>query len=124
MSLARAALDPFWFGDFTLIWKPPPIKSAILKKGDSGPDVRWLKEQLNRMEGVTLSDDTEKAVFDDLLEQRVMNFQRTYAVKADGIVGEQTLIQLTKAERDSVSRSESIVGRNPHVIDSRRPETR
>ena len=124
MSLARAALDPFWFGDFTLIWKPPPIKSAILKKGDSGPDVRWLKEQLNRMEGVTLSDETEKAVFDDLLEQRVMNFQRTYAVKADGIVGEQTLIQLTKAERNSVSRSESVVGRNPHVIDSRRPETR
>ena len=101
LSLSKADLDPFWFGDFTLIWKPPPIKSEILKKGDSGPDVRWLKEQLNRMEGVSaLPEETEKAVFDDLLEQRVINFQHTCAVKADGIVGEQTLIQLTKTERD------------------------
>ncbi len=104
LSLSRNDLDPFWFGDFTLIWKPPPIKSAILKKGDSGPDVRWLKAQLNRIEGVSnVSDGTEKAVFDDILEQRVMNFQRSYAVEADGIVGEQTLIQLTKAEREPPS---------------------
>ncbi len=103
MSLSKADLDPFWFGDFTLIWKPPPIKSAILKKGDSGPDVHWLKDQLNRMEGMRpLPEETDKAVFDDLLEQRVMNFQRSCAVKADGIVGEQTLIQLMKAERDSL----------------------
>jgi len=32
-----------------------------------------------------------------------MNFQRSYAVEADGIVGEQTLIQLTKAEREPPS---------------------
>jgi len=113
LSLSRNDLDPFWFGDFTLIWEPPPIKSAILKKGDSGPDVRWLKAQLNRIEGVNNvansakvattagSDGTEEAVFDDILEMRVMNFQRSYAVEADGIVGEQTLIQLTKAEREA-----------------------
>jgi len=102
MSLTKNDLDPFWFGDFTLIWKPPPIKSSILKKGDAGPDVRWLEAQLNRIEGVNnVSDGTEKAFFDDILEMRVMNFQRSCAVKADGIVGEQTLIQLTKAEREA-----------------------
>ena len=101
LSLKKDDLDPFWFGDFTLIWKPPPIKSSILKKGDTGPDVRWLKAQLNRIEGVSdVSDGTEKPVFDDILETRVMNFQQSCAVKADGIVGEQTLIQLTKAERE------------------------
>ena len=51
LSLSRNDLDPFWFGDFTLIWKPPPIQSAILKKGDSGPDVRWLIAQLDRHRG-------------------------------------------------------------------------
>ncbi|MBW2710040.1 MAG: AAA family ATPase, partial [Deltaproteobacteria bacterium] len=105
LSLSRNDLDPFWFGGFTLIWKPPPIKNAILKKGDSGPDVRWLKAQLNRIEGVSnVSDGMEEAVFDDILEMRVMKFQRSYAVEADGIVGEQTLIQLTKAEREPPSR--------------------
>ncbi len=99
-------LDPFWFGDFTLIWKPPPIKAAILKKGDIGPDVRWLKAQLDRIEGVRdPSTDTERAVFDDILEKRVMNFQRACAVEADGIVGEQTLIQLTKPEREMSSQA-------------------
>ncbi len=104
LTLPRKKLDPFWFGDFTLIWKPPPIDSAIIKKGDFGPDVRWLKEQLNRFEGDgDASDDTESAVFDDNLETRVMNFQRSCAVEADGIVGEQTLIQLTKPEREPFS---------------------
>ena len=50
-----------------------------------------------------VSDGMEEAVFDDILEMRVMNFQRSYAVEADGIVGEQTLIQLTKAEREPLS---------------------
>ena len=106
LTLPKKELDPFWFGDFTLIWKPPPIKSAILKKGDSGPDVRWLKAQLNRIEGgkdPSVSDTAEKAVFDDILEMRVMNFQRSCAVLADGIVGEQTLIQLTKPEHETSS---------------------
>ncbi|MCG6877915.1 MAG: AAA family ATPase [Deltaproteobacteria bacterium] len=106
LTLPKKELDPFWFGDFTLIWKPPPIKSAILKIGDSGPDVRWLKAQLNRIEGVndlSGSDTGEKAVFDDILETRVMNFQRSCAVEADGIVGEQTLIQLTKPEHETSS---------------------
>jgi general secretion pathway protein A len=106
LSLSRNDLDPFWFGDFTLVWKPPPIKSAILKKGDTGPDVRWLRAQLNRIEGLSdMSNGTEKAVFDDILEMRVMNFQRSHAIEADGIVGEQTLIQLTKAERETPSPS-------------------
>ncbi len=103
-SLRRNDLDPFWFGEFTLIWKPPPIQSPILKKGDTGPDVRWLKAQLNRIDGVSnVSDDAERDVFDAILEKRVMNFQRSCAVEADGIVGEQTLIQLTKAEREPAS---------------------
>jgi general secretion pathway protein A len=106
LSLSKTDLDPFWFGDFTLVWKPPPIKSAILKKGDMGPDVHWLKTQLNRIEGLSdVSNGTEKAVFDDILEMRVMKFQRSHAVEADGIVGEQTLIQLTKAERETPSPS-------------------
>jgi general secretion pathway protein A len=102
LTLSKSDLDPFWFGDFTLIWKPPPIKSSILKKGDAGPDVLWLVAQLNRLEGVSnVSEGTEEAFFDDILETRVMNFQRSCAVKADGIVGEQTLIQLTKPERET-----------------------
>ena len=104
LSLSRNDLDPFWFGEFTLLWKPPPIKSSILKKGDTGPDVAWLRTQLNRMEGVSdVSDHGERDVFDPILETRVMKFQRSCAVKADGIVGEQTLIHLTKAERKPAS---------------------
>jgi general secretion pathway protein A len=96
-------LDPYWFGDFTLIWKPPPINSTLLKKGDRGPDVRWLITQLDRLQGKgDISENTVRNIFDDALELRVMDFQRSCAVNADGIVGEQTLIQLTKPERENL----------------------
>ncbi|MBC8421166.1 MAG: AAA family ATPase [Desulfobacterales bacterium] len=108
-TLDRAEIEPFWFGDFTLLWKPPPFRSFILKKGDTGPEVLWLKARLDHAEGVHSSDGGEartKApssgpLFDEKLRMRVMEFQRTHFIKADGIVGEQTLIQLNKATANS-----------------------
>ena len=93
-----------WWGESSessaqKIWKPPPPTSTILKKGDSGPDILWLKNQLNRIEGLPKdSSPAEDAFFDDILEQRVIRFQRSCGVKADGIVGEQTLVHLTAAK--------------------------
>lgn len=89
-------IDEYWFGDFIFLWETPPTGSMLLKVGNSGPDVIWLKEQLNRAEGVVLPAERSSIspVFDDPLKKRVMDFQRLYGIEADGIVGEQTLIRL------------------------------
>ena len=89
-------IDQYWFGDFIFLWETPPTGSILLKQGDRGPDVIWLRERLNRVEGVSLQ--ATKAslspVFDDLLRKRVIDFQRLCGIEPDGFVGEQTLIRL------------------------------
>ena len=89
-------IDQYWFGDFIFFWEAPPMGSMLLKKGDTGPDVIWLREQLNRAEGVFLPAERSSLIpfFDDPLKKRVMDFQRLYGIEPDGVVGEQTFIRL------------------------------
>ena len=89
-------IDQYWFGDFIFLWEPPPTGSMLLKKGDTGPDVIWLRERLNRAEGVAQQGENGslRGVFDDSLKKRVVDFQRLYGIEPDGVVGEQTLIRL------------------------------
>ncbi len=105
VTLSQAAVEPFWFGDFTLLWKPPSLNAALMKEGDKGPDVLWLRAQLDRAEGIQVADpgktesqaSSPSPLFDQNLKRRVIEFQRANFVEADGIVGEQTLIQLDRA---------------------------
>ena len=102
VTLDRAAIEPFWFGDFTLLWKPAPLDLSLIKEGDTGPDVLWLRAQLDRLEGRQREPDapSPSPVFDNMLKKRVMDFQRAHFIKADGIVGDQTLIQLNMGTAD------------------------
>jgi len=103
VTLDRACIEPFWFGDFTILWRPAPLESSLIKEGDTGPDVLWLRAQLDRLEGSQAGpkDLPPCPLFDNMLKRRVMDFQRTHFVKEDGIVGEQTLIQLNTATADT-----------------------
>jgi len=89
VTLDRAGIEPFWFGDFTLLWRPAPLDSSVIKERDTGPDVLWLRSQLDRLEGTQGKPDapSPSPLFDDMLKRRVMDFQRAHFVKADGIVG-------------------------------------
>jgi len=102
VTLDRAGIEPFWFGDFTLLWRPALLNSSLIKEGDTGPDVLWLRAQLDRLEGTQGGPDapSPSPLFDDTLKSRVMDFQRAHFVKADGIVGEQTLLQLNTGTAD------------------------
>ncbi|MBW1733838.1 MAG: AAA family ATPase [Deltaproteobacteria bacterium] len=120
-TLNRSGIEPFWFGDFTILWRPPPLNRAVMKRGDSGPDVLWLRSHLDSLEGSPPGIEIfpPSPFFDDTLKRRVMDFQRAHFVKADGIVGEQTLIQLnTAAGDDSIPLlCDQIQHGERHVID-------
>jgi general secretion pathway protein A len=64
-----------------------------------GTDVAWLRERLDAFEGKT-SKGAGPDVYDASLEQRVVAFQRSRALTADGLVGDETLLQLTLATRE------------------------
>jgi len=102
ITVPRSVLEPYWFGDFTLFWKAPPFQAILLKEGDRGPDIVWLRAQLDRVKGASPESERESTnpLFDADLKKRVMGFQRENSINPDGKVGEQTFIQLNTALKD------------------------
>jgi general secretion pathway protein A len=86
-------VDPFWYGEYTLMLQAPPAGRLFLKVGDRSPDVAWLREQLERVQGVKLLS-TDTQLFDYALQKQVLAFQRSRGLIADGVVGKRTLIHL------------------------------
>ena len=95
--IARSEVDPFWFGEFILFWKPPSAGNAVLGKRSVGPEVKQLRQWLDRAEGIESGPGTYSSYFDDALEQRVMQFQKHHRLTPDGLVGEQTWLLLGTA---------------------------
>ncbi|MET0091485.1 MAG: peptidoglycan-binding domain-containing protein, partial [Candidatus Thiodiazotropha sp.] len=100
-DFTRDEIDRLWTGSYLLLWRPPKLRHESLQMGQSGTDVVWLISMLDRVEGVKTGYDPRQVVFDETLQQRVINFQRKHALLADGIVGKQTLIQLNQTVMDS-----------------------
>lgn len=91
-----ADLSRYWFGDFVLLWRPATHPPKPLSLGMRGNDVRRLRESLERLRGVKLSE-PESDLFDAQLGQLVRDFQRTHRLQVDGIAGLQTLVVLNSA---------------------------
>ncbi len=92
-------IDQVWDGSFIFVWKAPPIRSRLITRGMQGADVAWLRAKIDALEGRT-SEDPGPAVYDASLERRVVAFQRSRALTPDGLVGDETLLQLTLASRE------------------------
>ncbi len=90
-------IDPYWFGDYWLLWKSPPFGSERLVFSDTGKDVLWLRKVLKRVPsghrriGVL---NTENPKFDTELLRHVVGFQKHNGLKANGVVGAEMLIRL------------------------------
>jgi general secretion pathway protein A len=61
-----------------------------------GDEVRWLRQSLDRVQGVTAGQPVSD-VFDTELSHLVMDFQRQHRLAVDGIAGIQTQIVLASA---------------------------
>ena len=88
-------LEKYWTGNYVIFWKPPFPNNESLAKGFIGPDVLWLRHQLDQVEGKDQAEYSEENLqFDDRLADRVTAFQLRQGIKADGIVGRETFIAL------------------------------
>jgi len=93
VSMSTAQLESAWLGSYVLLWRPPKITTNRLGEGSKGRDVVWLRKQLDHAENKSTTGE-QSPVFDTQLTQRVVSFQRSYSIPADGIVGQQTLLKL------------------------------
>jgi general secretion pathway protein A len=91
-------LQQAWLGHYRILWKTPPRGSAVLRPGQSGSDVTWLRDQLQKVTGMTAIT-PNPAVYDDGLRELVLQFQREQGLQADGVAGPQTLIHLNNLVR-------------------------
>jgi general secretion pathway protein A len=83
-----------WTGDYTLLWQIPKDYQKEIRPGYKGHEVQWLDEQLARVQGRPVQP-RSNMVFDEELVRQVKEFQLSYGLVPDGIVGTQTLMQLS-----------------------------
>ena len=88
-----AEINNFWDGGFVLMLQAPPGGTMYMELGGKGPDVGWLRGQLELAQGIDLPSD-DPLDFDYQLYQQVLAFQRNNGLVTDGIVGRHTIIQL------------------------------
>jgi general secretion pathway protein A len=91
-----STVDQFWLGEYTLLWQLPPVQPSALRPGLHGTAVRWLRERLDAALGPGEAP-PDALTFDEGLRARVIAFQQSRGLEGDGIVGTQTLIELSLA---------------------------
>ena len=92
-SILRSQLESLWYGSYVLLWRPPSPSELSLKPGTRGPEVLWLRKQLDRVAQITRVRKLDPE-YDAKLKERVRAFQRTHGLPADGVVGQLTLLKL------------------------------
>ena len=87
-------ISEMWFGQYLLVWRPPNGRNDIMRPGMRDPNVLWLRQSLAALGAEYRPENLDSELFDDDLEQKLMQFQRTHRLRVDGIAGEQTQILL------------------------------
>jgi general secretion pathway protein A len=90
-----AELGPLWNGRYRYLWHPPRGFERPLAEGDSSPAVAEVARLFARLDGQTKTLAGER--FNAALKQRVILFQESHGLEADGLVGVQTLLKLNEA---------------------------
>jgi general secretion pathway protein A len=92
-ELARASVAQLWNGDFTVLWRVPADMPARLDHGASGSGVAWALDRLKTFDGGAGA--APGATFDATMQARVEKLQQAYGIRADGIIGPETLFALS-----------------------------
>ncbi|WP_445947279.1 ExeA family protein, partial [Shewanella sp.] len=89
--VTKAWFNRHFSGTFELLWQPSKRVPREISRGAHLSQVQWLENNLAKVAGrqARLMDS-----FDAELERQLITFQRQHGLKADGIAGSQTLVQL------------------------------
>ncbi|QSX41567.1 ExeA family protein [Shewanella cyperi] len=85
-----------WFnrhftGTFELFWQAPAQAASDIGRGSALSQIQWLENGLAQLDD---RPPRQMQSFDSQLEMRLKQFQRQHGLKADGIAGSQTQVQL------------------------------
>lgn len=94
VTISEDEFNKAWRGQFTLMWKAPAGFNTPLQPGSISPLTRWLRDGFATLDKQTPPQGG--ATYDPALVERVRAFQRDMGEEDDGIVGEATLILLSR----------------------------
>ena len=86
----RAAVENHWLGEFIVAWPQAPDWPGQIQRGESGMAVDIIVEMASFAEPAWQGG----GMFDEEFESWLMAFQRRNGLKADGIVGPNTMLYL------------------------------
>lgn len=90
-TVSLATLASAWKGDFATYFRVPPGYVNKIVDSETGPMAEWLSAQLPKVDGSTTASGT------GALRSRVYAFQLAQGLKADGLAGPTTFMQLNRA---------------------------
>jgi general secretion pathway protein A len=90
MEVSRAAVENRWLGEFIVSWPQAPDWPDQIQRGESSMAVDIVIEMASFADPAWLG----AKVFDENFESWLMKFQQRNGLKADGIVGPNTLLYL------------------------------
>lgn len=106
----RSEIESLWTGDYVILWRPPTA-STFLSRGSSGNDVVWLRGAIDQLFPDQLTpDNAASEVFDEQLENMIIQFQQGNALSERGTVGAETLIALNSKLNSSMPRLDGSSG--------------
>jgi general secretion pathway protein A len=95
----RLALEQAWRGDYAVLWRGPAFLWPAPVPGDSGPAVDWVHDRLRDRAGLALPE-AGPAVLDAASLAAVRRVQTAHGLRADGVVGPETLLALAASENE------------------------
>jgi len=90
VEVFRTAVENRWLGEFIVAWPQAPDWPSQIQRGESGMAVDIIMEMASLAEPAWQG----SGIFDEKFESWLMAFQRRKGLKADGIVGPNTLLYL------------------------------
>jgi general secretion pathway protein A len=90
LEVSRAAVENYWLGEFFVPWPQAPDWPGQIQLGETGAAVDIITEMAGFADPAWLGG----GVFDENFESWLIAFQRRNGLKADGIVGPNTLLYL------------------------------
>jgi general secretion pathway protein A len=92
------SLGRLWRGDFSTYWRAPPGYIPDQHEGSAGASIDHLAKQLDQLDQTAPRPaGSAPQTFDAALRGRVRAFQRSQGLKADGLPGPMTFMQLERA---------------------------
>jgi general secretion pathway protein A len=106
IEISRKAIEKLWLGEFIVPWPQAPNWPTQIKRGQSGVAVDIVMEMATFAKPPWRGN----AAFDESFESWLMTFQRRHGLRADGIVGPNTLSYLMAP---TISRPRLIITSGP-----------